>query len=263
LGLRALALICVSGAVMNALAWDQWNLGPVNMANTALAPGVNGGSTTWGTSWSGGSYNYYAGGFTWTITDTGNNKTPGVETLCASLFEEFNPSTPFNVNEYWLDSATNNGSGGGGNVKIGDGLAIGLPTQDVGTPGLETADKFLAAAEMFGNKYGGIASMSAGTAKNDAYAALQLALWHTLYLPNVTITIADATISADYTADLGAGTAADLSHVVWYEYVGTGNGQSQFGYTNGPPPAPTPEPVTITLGIAGLAFAIRRRMIAK
>jgi len=271
-GARALALAVVFGAVVSAHAGDPWDLGPVTMTNTALAPGTNGGSSgPWSVSWvtPTGSYSYYAGGFTWDIFNPGSNTTThGVQTLCASLFQEFNPSSPFGAHEYWLDSANNNGSGSGGNVHIGDGQVLGLPGADTGNPGAETADKFLTAAELFGYQFGNLGSQ--GTSVNEAYAALQLAIWDTLYGSNVTVTVnGSANLNSDYSYDLGLigdntkVNASALSHVIWFDHTTSGDyGQSQFGYTNGPP-APTPEPVTIALGIAGLALGIRRRVKSK
>jgi len=269
LGLRALLLACATGAVLNAMAFDSWDLGSVTLANSGLNPGENGASNgnPWDTSWTGGGYYNYAGGFQW--------NTNTIQTMCGSMFQEFNPGSPFATTEYWLNNAVNGIDSV--HVKIGDGQNIQLPPGDTNSPGDETNTKFLKAAELFGHEFNAVETGYSGVQLQEESAALQLAIWHALYggtgTGNGTLAVAAAgnTLS-DYnnfvtylTGGVNAGqlSASDLSHVVWYDYTGTGNGQSQFGWTLNPPPVPTPEPVTIALGVAGLAIAARRRFVSK
>ena len=269
-GARALIVLGLAGALMTAHATDAWDHGsPWNLNNNgeALAPGVFGGSTPdWKVTWgSNGVYSYYAGAINWKETSPTLVVSDPVTTFCASLYQDFNVGTAFNTHKWSLSNAWNNGSGSGSNIGMGDGSTVALPTADTSAPGMETADNFLKGAELFGRLY---TSVSGNNSKG---AALQLAIWKTLYGANATITINGSydggNLLADYNTDTGAGllaslNAADLSHVQWYNYTGAaGGGQGQYTYSV--TPGPTPEPVTIALGIAGLGIAARRRMKAR
>ncbi|MHB8635166.1 MAG: hypothetical protein ACYC96_01695 [Fimbriimonadaceae bacterium] len=141
-----------------------------------------------------------------------------------------------------------------------------MPTVDVPP---ETASSLLLAAELYGHY-----DASAVLAGNVATAALQLAVWQTLYPAYGPLTEGTGltfdgsgngpalqTAVTNYTsnATLSGLSSADLNGVVWYDYTsGSGNGQGQFGR-----PGATPEPFTLVLGAAGLVFAARRRMLAR
>lgn len=257
--IAAVALTMGAFAAANA----QYDLGSGwQLANTGLAPGVGGGGATWTTTWSGGSYNNYAGGIDWNVTSPAS-VTDAEITMCSSMYQDFSTNTTFSTTKYWLSGTTNNGSDAGTSIKLGDHVeVVALPTADINNPGNETAGNFIKAAELFGHDYNNSLS-------NNQAAALQLAIWRTLYGGNLVATPNDSGVGsissfyAAYIADVsnvGVLSASDLKNVDWYDYItptnGPANGQGQFHWH----PGATPEPVTMALGIAALGMAIRRRV---
>jgi hypothetical protein len=255
------ALLVLGSAVVAMSAHAQYDLGSVTLNGTTLAPGIGtyDGSNTGSNTWVVNGYNTWAGGLNWTV---GALSTP-LRTLCSSFNEEFSIGTDFPTSEYWLSGATALNSSTvalGDNVDSSDTVAV----PEASNPPGETSASFLQAANLFGAFYG--EAMASGSV--DA-AALQLAIWQTLYTnPQLVPTFGDthSQLAIDETSyyNLGASLASAnnfqyLQNVDWYDFTAGGNGQGQFGYIPGGPSG-TPEPFTIALSVAGLGFAIRRRM---
>ena len=214
----------------------------------------------------------YAGDQSWVLS--GGMSSP-IDTLCASYNQHFDPdlSTSFATTAYWLNNAT----AADASVTLGDGFTtVSLPTEDTSPAGTETGASFLQAAELFG-KYDS-AAMSAGANAATDMAALQLAVWQTLYTtPSYSNFMAGAglkfymlgsavqTQEAFYTnpSTLSGLSQANLASVEWYDYKDAGGGPPNYGQGQfGLKPGPAPEPVTLALAAGGFVLALRRRNLA-
>jgi hypothetical protein len=210
------------------------------MTNTGLGAGLGSAQGT-GNDWSVSGYNYWSGVLNWSTTTAGFPST--FSTLCCSFNQEFYVNGSFMVDAYSLKGAT-----------ISNLPA--LPSAD--TSKGETPTYFIKAAEIFQANIPNVTD-------NTTAAALQLAIWGTLYGSNLTPSITSGTtLLTDYQNDLN-NVANNTNDVGWLDYVGASNtpqGQSQFVYMpNGQPNfTPVPEPFTMGLGIAGVGMAVRRKL---
>jgi hypothetical protein len=249
---RARACAAVAGLALASVANAQYILGPVTLSNNVPnLPGLG------GESWVINGFNFYAGDFNW----NGGSLT----TICASLNQGFPANGVFDTQEYWLSGATATPSN---SITLGDTTTVlplpGIDVSSSGASGYSNAN-FMRAAEMFGALYYTQAdignptfSVQTTVQQNDSAAALQLALWATMY-PSYSITITDANLLADYNADLATSVStANLQNVDWYYYDGTEGGQSQFGYV-----ASTPEPISLVALGGALVLGARRRRSRK
>jgi hypothetical protein len=215
-------------------------------------------------------YSYYAGNIAWSTTDatwTGLGLPSNFNTLCVSMSQEFNVGSGFDVTPYALAGASVDGSNPNQIDNLFDPLDFSIynasiPSSDVPPA---TGNSFLQAANLFGALYG-------NASVNDA--ALQIAVWDTLYGYNISQDhITSSTLFGQTSGYLNiASTITDnyaannyLSNVAWMQFNGGSGGQSQLYYLGGGPTIPnlTPEPITSVLCLGALGLAFRRRIRAR
>ena len=180
IGMRATAVAL--GASLGMAAHAQYLYGTVNLVPSAFwsENGTDAGPTTFfdNVTGPGGTYDNFAGGLNFNRTG-GVGLTNGlIVSICSSFNETYQiNASGFNTTAYGLLGAIDGGPDGPvGSILLGNGFSqIGLPGND--SPP-ETGSSFLRAAELYG-KYD-TAAETGGNANRDV-AALQLAIWQTLY----------------------------------------------------------------------------------